>query len=353
VLVLGSLGALLATGIGSIPTTHATPATTSALEALRARRAALIAELAAMQPSIDVAGSAVSGAEAAYEAQQQQVLSEQARLNALNAQLAALGGQETSDQNTIADNKTALASLIRATFESTGNDQVLAALLSANSFSQAMDLLGAANQVSRQVSDLISQLASQEAAIRSDEARIRIAFTQASALEGDLADDSSRLLSDLMNRNDVFNTLRGPARLIAAEIATIDEEIADDEAGSPVGSGSCRYDFAYGECTWYVAQRRCIPWGGNADQWYYNAAAMGFKEGHMPVAGAVVVFWPGGDGASRVGHVAYVEAVGPADGIPQGEFKFSEMNALAGWDRVDYRVLPNNSSGIQGFIYDR
>jgi surface antigen len=93
--------------------------------------------------------------------------------------------------------------------------------------------------------------------------------------------------------------------------------------------------------------------GGNADQWYYNAAAMGFKEGHTPVAGAVVVFWPGGDGASWIGHVADVEAVGPADGIPPGEFTFSEMNALAGWDRVDYRVLADNSGGIQGFIYDR
>ncbi len=350
-LIVGSLSMLLATGIGSIPTTHATPATTSALDSLRAHRLALIAELAAMQPAIDVAGSDATSAEAAYEAQQQQVLSEQTKLTALNAELAALGGQETSDQVTIAANKASLGSLIRATVESTGNDEALAALLSASSFSQAMDRLAAANQVSQQVSNLISSLTSQEAAIRSDEVRIRIDFAQASALEGALAGDSTRLLGDLMNRDDYFNTLRGPARDLAAQIATLDEEIAADEAGVHGGPGACRYDFAYGECTWYVAQRRCIPWGGNADQWYYNAAAMGFKEGHTPVAGAVVVFWPGGDGASRIGHVGYVEAVGPANGIPLGEFQFSEMNALAGWDRVDYRVLPSDSSGIQGFIY--
>jgi len=122
-----------------------------------------------------------------------------------------------------------------------------------------------------------------------------------------------------------------------------------------VGSSSCGNHFAYGECTWYVANRRCVPWSGNANQWYYNAAAYGYREGHTPVPGAIVVFWPGGDGASRVGHVGYVEAVGPANGIPSGEFKLSEMNFSGnggGWDRVSYRVLPNNSGGIQGFIYD-
>ena len=86
--------------------------------------------------------------------------------------------------------------------------------------------------------------------------------------------------------------------------------------------------------------------------WYYNAARMGFPEGHTPVPGAIVVFWPGGDGASWIGHVAYVEAVGPAAGIPSGYFKLSEMN-FAGWARVNYRVLPSNSGGIQGFVYNK
>ena len=65
---------------------------------------------------------------------------------------------------------------------------------------------------------------------------------------------------------------------------------------------------------------------------------MGFKEGRLPVAGAIVVFWPGVGGVSPEGHVAYVEAVGPAEGIPTGSFKLSEMN-FAGWNRVDYRVI--------------
>ncbi len=78
---------------------------------------------------------------------------------------------------------------------------------------------------------------------------------------------------------------------------------------------------------------------------------MGYPEGHTPEVGAVVTFWPGGDGASRVGHVGYVEAVGPAAGVPAGYFKFSEMN----YDGLEPgqlpRRCPDNSGGIQGFIY--
>jgi surface antigen len=363
-LALGLTGvaALLATGIGSIATTHATTSS-STIAALRAKRAALVAELAALQPRLNVAGGAVSAAEAAYNAQQAKVLSEQRQLSQLNAQLLTLDQQLTANQATIAVDKQDLAVILRATWENSGADQVLAAILSANNFAQAVDRLQNATQVSQQVSDLVSHLATADVQIKSEQAQIRSQFAQATTLQNELSGQTGRLLADLMNRNDLYNQLSGPARQIAAEIATIDNEIAADEAppayagtGTSGSSGSCGNHFAYGECTWYVANRRCVPWMGSADQWYYNAAAMGFKEGHQPVPGAIVVFWPGGDGASSEGHVAYVEAVGPADGIPQGEFKLSEMNFYGnggGWDRVSYRVLPNNSSGIQGFIYWR
>ena len=125
----------------------------------------------------------------------------------------------------------------------------------------------------------------------------------------------------LENRNTVFAGLSGPARQIAAEIANIDNQIAFLEAGPHVGSGPCGDHFAYGFCTYYVATRRCVPWLGNARDWYSAAAAMGYKEGRLPVAGAIVVFRPGVDGVSSLGHVAYVEAVGPAAGNPGGRLQ--------------------------------
>jgi surface antigen len=84
---------------------------------------------------------------------------------------------------------------------------------------------------------------------------------------------------------------------------------------------------------------------------------MGYAEGSVPEVGAVAI-WDQGEGGANAwyGHVAYVEVVGPNLGlgsvavVPAGDFEISEMN-WGGWDQVDYRVLPDNASSFQGFIY--
>jgi len=343
---------LLATGLGTIPNSRAngSTASSSAIAALQARRAQLIAELAAMQPSLSSVGGQVSAAEAAFNAQQTKVLAERAELSHLNATLLSLNDQLKSNDATVAQDKQQLSGITRATYETSGADQVLAAVLSAQSFNQAMDELKAANQVSQQVLDLVRRLGAADRAINTEQATITRDVTQAGSVEGQLAAQSNQLLLIVEQRNTAFSGLRGPARQVAAEIANIDNQIAFLEAGPHVGAGPCGNHFAYGYCTWYVATRRCVPWLGNAKDWYSAAAAMGYKEGKLPVAGAIVVFWPGVDGVSSLGHVAYVEAVGPAAGVPAGSFKLSEMN-FAGWNEVDYRVVSDTSGGIEGFIY--
>jgi surface antigen len=343
---------LLATGIGTIPSIEANGAhaPSSAIAALQARRAQLIAELAAMQPSISAAGGSVNSAESLFNAQQTRVLNQRKQLAKLNAMLLTLSSQLNSNDATAAQDKAQLAGITRATYETSGNNQVLAAVLSAGSFNQAIDDLKAANQVSQQVLDLVERLAAASHAIVAEQNSIRGDAVSAQNLEGQLAAQSDRFLTLLEDRNTLFSGLKGPARQIAGEIANIDNQIAALEAGPHVGSGSCGNHFAYGFCTYYVATRRCVPWLGNASGWYIAAAQMGYKEGRVPVAGAIVVFWPGVDGVSWEGHVAYVEAVGPAAGIPAGSFKLSEMN-FAGWNRVDYRVISNTSGDIEGFIY--
>jgi surface antigen len=91
--------------------------------------------------------------------------------------------------------------------------------------------------------------------------------------------------------------------------------------------------YAFGYCTWYVANRRNIPsnWG-NANQWYYNAQASGFSVGSTPVPGAIA--WTG---AGYYGHVAYVESVSG------GNVTISEMNYNGNWDRVTYRTVSASS----------
>lgn len=98
--------------------------------------------------------------------------------------------------------------------------------------------------------------------------------------------------------------------------------------------------FPYGQCTWYVASRVHVPWGGNAKAWLANAAAMGYKTSKTPIAGAIVV-----TSESRYyGHVAYVESVTAAT------ITISEMN-YTGWARKSIRVLDRDSGVIRGYIY--
>jgi len=100
--------------------------------------------------------------------------------------------------------------------------------------------------------------------------------------------------------------------------------------------------FAYGNCTWWVAQKRPIPWRGDAWQWWANARLSGYSEGGVPVPGAVAVFKAGG--WSAAGHVAFVETVNP-----DGSFVVSEMN-WGRWGVVDVRTV-SSLGDVVGFIY--
>ena len=98
------------------------------------------------------------------------------------------------------------------------------------------------------------------------------------------------------------------------------------------------HQFPWGQCTWYVAQRRYIPWSGNAKTWIYQAPQFGFATGTEPQVGAIVQ-----TRESAYGHVAYVEAV---DG---DTITVSEMNSGQGIRKV--RVLNKDDWRIVGYIY--
>lgn len=98
--------------------------------------------------------------------------------------------------------------------------------------------------------------------------------------------------------------------------------------------------FPYGYCTWYVASRVYVPWGGHAKSWLYNSRAYGYKTGTTPVAGSIVVTTEN----RWYGHVAYVEAV------HGNTITLSEMNYV-GWGRESVRTLSVNSRVIRGYVY--
>ncbi len=106
------------------------------------------------------------------------------------------------------------------------------------------------------------------------------------------------------------------------------------------GKAGTGHRFPYGYCTWYVAQKRYVPWSGNAGTWLYKAKAMGYKTGRTPAVGSIVVTTEN----RFYGHVALVEKVSG------GMITVSEMN-YTGWSKTSRRTLSATSRAIKGFIY--
>ncbi len=141
-------------------------------------------------------------------------------------------------------------------------------------------------------------------------------------------------------------TPEATAALTAPQAAFAPRSISPTSVPQPWAAGAAN-GFDYGYCTWWVANRRSIPWRGNAYLWWWNARPFGFAEGSTPRPGAILVM--GISGTSPQGHVAYVESVNP-----NGSFVVSEMNWWGvpggGWNRVDYRTV-TSMRDVLGFIY--
>ncbi|MFZ1736048.1 MAG: LysM peptidoglycan-binding domain-containing protein [Candidatus Moraniibacteriota bacterium] len=106
------------------------------------------------------------------------------------------------------------------------------------------------------------------------------------------------------------------------------------------GKAGTGHTFPYGYCTWYVAQKRYVPWGGNAGTWLYNAKALGYKTGKSPRVGSIVVTTEN----RYYGHVALVEKV------LDDSIIVSEMNYV-GWGKTDRRTISLSNRSIKGYVY--
>ena len=105
--------------------------------------------------------------------------------------------------------------------------------------------------------------------------------------------------------------------------------------------------FEWGNCTWWVAQRRAVTWLGNGGEWYANARAQGYAVGDQPLPGAILVRRSAGYGG--YGHVAYVESV---DGTT---FTVSEMNVdgVGQLTTRTYNTASDPPPGLIGYVYWR
>lgn len=113
------------------------------------------------------------------------------------------------------------------------------------------------------------------------------------------------------------------------------------------GAFSARYGYnGYdpGWCTWYAASRVSVPtnWG-NASTWDDRARLSGWTVSQVPRIGAIAQKNGG------MGHVGIVEDVKQEGGI--WFIKYSDMNGLAGFNRVGYSGWVPALGKYQNFIY--
>jgi LysM repeat protein len=100
-----------------------------------------------------------------------------------------------------------------------------------------------------------------------------------------------------------------------------------------------------GWCTWYAAAKAGVPGGwGNANTWHLYAPLSGWSVSTVPRVGAVAQ-----TSAGWAGHVGYVEAVELRGG--QYYIKYSDMNGIAGFNRVGYSDWVSAQANYQRFIY--
>jgi surface antigen len=153
-----------------------------------------------------------------------------------------------------------------------------------------------------------------------------------------------------------YNLVRDPANLAPGTLLMLPDGtdltspqastvVANSSSGSDPGAiafGHSSYNhFPWGQCTYWVASHRNIPWNGDAWSWFGSARASGWATGRTPKVGAIMVTWE----SRYYGHVAIVEAV-----YGDGSYLISEMN-YRGLGIVDQRHIIPGQVPLIGFIY--
>lgn len=221
----------------------------------------------------------------------------------------------------------------------------LSTILEARGLDQLLSNLAQAQLVARKQHNLATQARQlrREDELARDQQAAKMSEVQASR------DEAAQVAARTLKLRDAANdeVLRARAAAVAEQARATTQVATRSSVSIPPPSGVISQAtgpnrFAYGYCTWYVANRRYIPWLGNAIEWWGNASAAGYAEGQTPMVGAVMVTRESG-----YGHVAYVESVNG-----DGSWTVSEMN-YAGWNVISSRTLRPGQAPVVGFIYGK
>jgi surface antigen len=332
-----------------------TPVQADQVSGLQAQREALQRQSASLGPERAAALTALADAEAVLRELQGQLAHNSAYLSDLQRQQDTTRAKIATTNKSIAEQRALLDNLTRGQYKKMSSADELSMIFSSESFGQLVNNVMATATVNRRISDAARKLRAQESELTSLSQQLAEKQTAAGTVQAQLEQENAKQLVMVADHDARLAKLDGDQKAILRQIASVNKQIAQAQAppafsssnASGGGSGSCGNHFTYGYCTWYVANRRCIPWFGNADEWYVNARSYGYPEGREARPGAVAV-WGAGGGYGSVGHVAYVESV---DG---GGFTVSEYNYTYGWNHYDTRYVSYGNAGpLQGFIYGK
>jgi len=172
--------------------------------------------------------------------------------------------------------------------------------------------------------------------------------------EGDTVSEIAKKYKTDAEKIISFNDLSGEGDIVINEVLIIpDGKLPSVSIVQPVTTYTGlstnnfyrkSHAYPYGQCTWWVAQKRPTPSWGHAKNWLDNAILSGYPvcKGSwcIPQVGAVISL----KGNWLYGHVGYVEE------IKGDKIVFSEMNYI-GWGRMNRRTLRVGSTSIKGYIY--
>jgi surface antigen len=290
----------------------------------------------------------------------QQLHDDQAKLDALNnsvevaeAEADRLSRQLAADREREADLQLHIFALARTEYErpaltlstvleAPSLDRLLAVIAQSHLVAQKQGRLSAeATQLRRQDQQAREQQADNLAKIK--QARDEAARVAAStlALRDRTNDSVTQARADAVAAQARATQAAHPRPAPAPAPAPAPPRSSSPPPGAIVEAPGPNH-FAYGYCTWYVANRRNVPWFGNAIEWWPNARPYGYAEGQTPVVGAIMVTRESG-----WGHVAYVESI-----HGDGSWTVSEMN-FVGWNIISSRTLRPGQAPVVGFIYGR
>ena len=333
-----------------------TPVEADQVSNLQAQRQQLQQQSAALGPQRAQALAELLDAEQALQNLQLELEHNAGYLADLQREQANLKSKIDTTRQDIARQRALLDQLTRGQYKKMSADDQIALMFNSQNFGELVTNIMASQTINRRISDTARKLRQQETELEGLSADLRGKEDTARGVQAQLEQENGKQLVLVADHDARVKKLDGDQRSILGQIAKVNKQIAAAQSpprsfssgnGPGGGGSSCGNHFTYGYCTWYVANRRCIPWFGNADEWYANARSYGYPTGSEARVGAVAVWGPGG-GYGGVGHVAYVESV-------QGDgFTVSEYNYTNGWNHYDTRFVSYGHTGpLYGFIYGK